>query len=75
MSNRSEYLDLIRSISNLLVVFIHSWGFSAYCPNWARTFEGLFWSWFVDAARIAMPTLFVLSGYLLFRNYHLLYMI
>ena len=69
MSNRSEYLDLIRLISNLLVVFIHSWGFSAYCPHWARTFEGLFWAWFVDAARIAMPTLFILSGYLLFRNY------
>ena len=66
---RSECVDTMRLLANWLVIIIHSWGFSAYIPDWRITTDGSFVAWSVDAARIAMPTLFCLSGYLLFNGY------
>lgn len=67
--NRSDRIDAIRLTANFLVVFIHSFGFLTYVSDWQVTSDGPFWAWFFDASRIAMPTFFFVSGYLLFKNY------
>ncbi len=61
-------LDSVRFVCNILVVILHSWAAFQYVPN--SGFE--FWAWtLIDShiAPILLPTLFLVSGYLLFKDY------
>lgn len=64
----AEEIDAVRFLCNLLVVLLHASAATQYV-----TCHGVeYWVWqflFGDFATILLPTLFLLSGYLLFRNY------
>ena len=67
---RDAVLDGIRCISNYLIVLLHAWGASCqYCAP--STFEAAFWTFLGTNGSIGLDVLFLISGYLLFRNYSL----
>ncbi len=65
---RSQTIDAVRLFCNLLVVLLHAWSATQYVRH-----EGLeyhVWGFLCGGfAPVLLPTLFFLSGYLLFRNY------
>ena len=69
--NRSCELDVVRCVANYMIVFLHAWAAFQYV-QW-DTVE--FWSWTFICSHLcglAMPTFFMISGYLLFQHYCLM---
>ncbi len=67
---RDAVLDGIRCMSNYLIVLLHAWGASCqYCDP--STFEASFWTFLGTNGSVGLDILFLISGYLLFRNYSL----
>lgn len=68
MDSRSQTIDAVRLFCNLLVVLLHASAAFQYVPR--QGVEYGVWSFLCGGlAPVLLPTLFFLSGYLLFRNY------
>lgn len=68
MDARSQTIDSVRLFCNLLVVLLHASAAFQYVPR--QGVEYGVWNFLCTGlAPVLLPTLFFLSGYLLFRNY------
>lgn len=65
---RSTHIDFVRCISNYLVVILHAWAAFQYV-DWSGV-EFVAWTAICShLSWMAIPTLFMISGYLLFAGY------
>lgn len=69
-STQNEDINLIRCISNYLVILLHAEAVAQYCNE--GTLEFRFWHFICeDLCQSALPALFFISGFLLFKNYNI----
>lgn len=65
---RNRDLDIARCIMNYMIVVMHAWAAFQYV-SWT-TCEFTFWTFVCEfVCHSAMPTFFLISGYLLFKDY------
>lgn len=68
-SVQNEEINLIRCISNYLIILLHAEAVAQYCNS--ETIEYKFWHFICEnLCSAALPALFFISGFLLFRNYN-----
>ena len=66
--HRDSSIDITRCISNYMIVLLHASAVNQYCNQ--ATCEAVFWNFIYDSiCPSALPALFFISGYLMFKNY------
>jgi len=66
--SRDFYLDQVRCFANYLIVVMHASAALQYCQLGGAEFE--IWTFVCGCVtQMALPALFIISGYLLFKNY------
>ncbi len=71
----SYRLTVCNVICTLLVVYRHSLNFAAFYPNlvYPENYNTSIQSWIMNFSRIAVPVFFIISGFLFFKGYDLLW--
>lgn len=65
---RDDRIDFVRCVSNYMIVLLHAWAAFQYVEQSGA--EYFFWTAIcTHLSWIALPTIFVVSGYLLFFKY------
>lgn len=68
MNNRNNELDIVRCVGNYLIVLMHAGAALQYCAIEGAEVD--FWTFICGCTtQMALPALFLISGYLLFKNY------
>lgn len=68
MNNRNIELDIVRCVGNYLIVLMHAGAALQYCK--VGGLEVDFWTFICGCTtQMALPALFLISGFLLFKNY------
>lgn len=68
MNNRNNDLDVVRCFSNYLIILMHASAALQYCRQGGT--EVHLWTFICGCmTQFALPALFLISGYLLFKNY------
>jgi len=64
----SRAFDIVRLTANYMIVLMHSWAASQYCAEGSIEFN--IWNFICNSfSAAAMPSLFLMSGYLLMSNF------
>ena len=64
----SMAFDVVRLVANYMIVLMHSWAASQYCPEGSVEYD--IWNFMCNSFAVAaMPALFLMSGYLLMSNF------
>lgn len=67
-SSRNQGIDAARCVANYLIILLHASAVDQYCNQ--QTAEATFWNFIYDCiCPVALPVLFMISGYLLFKNF------
>ncbi len=70
MNQRYDEIDLIRCLSNYMIIILHASAVNQYCIK--GTIEYSIWNFiYSEVCSAALPVLFMISGFLLFKNYSL----
>ena len=70
MNQRYNEIDFCRCLANYMIIVLHANAVSQYCIK--ETLESSIWSFiYSDVCSSALPVLFMISGFLLFKNYSL----
>lgn len=67
---RDADIDVVRCLSNYMIILLHASAVNQYCNQ--KTLEASVWNFiYTDICSAALPVLFMISGFLLFKNYSL----
>lgn len=70
VANRSEGLDVVRCLMNYMIVLLHAWAAFQYVD--CTTYEFYGWTFVCShLCAMALPTFFLVSGYLMFQKFSL----
>lgn len=65
---RDAGIDVARCLSNYMIILLHASAVNQYCNQ--KTLEASVWNFiYIDVCSTALPVLFMISGFLLFKNY------
>lgn len=70
MNQRNTGIDVTRCVANYMIIVLHASAVNQYCNQ--TTTEASFWNFIYEyVCPAALPVLFMISGYLLFKNFTL----
>lgn len=65
---READIDVVRCLSNYMIILLHASAVNQYCNQ--KTLEASVWNFiYTDICSAALPVLFIISGFLLFKSY------